>query len=83
MHDFPSSIPSSMLMSMMLAPLSTCVLAMARHSCHNNNNNNNKSISLSPWLQVTLFKGTDTKQIKQIIKMLKVKIYKKSRYKKQ
>ena len=28
-----------------------------------NNNNNNKSISVAPWRQVTLFKGTVTKQI--------------------
>ena len=30
---------------------------------NDNKNNNNKSISITPWLQVTLLKGADTKQI--------------------
>ena len=29
----------------------------------NNNNNNSKSISMAPWLQVTMFRGAVTKQI--------------------
>ena len=41
--------------------------------CNNSNENNNKSISIAPWLQVTLFKGTDTKKLKNMIIMLKVK----------
>ena len=36
-------------------------------------NNNNKSISIAPRLQVTLFKGAVTTQIKKTVKMLKDK----------
>ena len=32
---------------------------------NSNNNNNSKSISIAPWLQVTLFKGAVTKQNKK------------------
>ena len=35
-----------------------------------------------PWIQVTLSKGAATKQIKNIVKMVKVKIYTKIYYKK-
>ena len=35
--------------------------------------NNNKSISIAPWLQVTLFKGADTKTLKKRSKHAKGK----------
>ena len=44
--------------------LCPCRLAHCCASHNNNNNNNNKSISIAPWLQVTLFKGAVTKQKK-------------------
>ena len=47
-----------------------------------NYDNNNKSISIAPWLEVSLYKGADTKQIKNSKLKMNKKYIKKTKIKK-